>query len=174
MSDAAGLANPWLADTQSALALLELAVAERTARKSQVPITLPIDVVLLIKKRAWNAQQASAHQAIEEALLRAQDEVVELQLDVAKQIIDELKNADGQHRGEGRRRPPDSYDEQLRKKTIISFARRRKVELSAQKTLSADDAEEAAANEASQLARERYGIPLSTNTIRRRMQSAED
>jgi hypothetical protein len=99
---------------------------------------------------------------------------IELPDDIWTVILE--ASIDGIHKGGGRRRPPISHVEQLKQNAVVAFGRKRKRELiqSGMKATGANSAEDRAATEASDLLGTRYGMNLSTNTIKRKMQSSDN
>jgi hypothetical protein len=100
--------------------------------------------------------------------------VLEVPFDIAETILQCARQ--GVHKGKGKGRPRDSYVVRLRKDAIQAFARSRKAQLRATglPATGHNSAEEQAADDARDLARERYGLLLSANTIKRLMQNYEE
>jgi hypothetical protein len=98
--------------------------------------------------------------------------VVQVPIDIAETILECAKQ--GVHRGKGR--PRDSYVVRSRKDSIQAFALRRKAKLRAGglPATGHNSAEDQAAEEASQLAGEWYGLSLSAGTIKGRMEHSGD
>ena len=132
--------NPWAADRQSALALLELEIAlKNNSRRwsketdyevirSETPVTLPTEVLRLIGDCAWATDQTSAFVEIDNALKQAADEPeVTLPYEVASRIWRDISGSGkGRYKGQGRRRPSDSHSEKIRKEAVAAFGLQRK------------------------------------------------
>jgi hypothetical protein len=116
--------------------------------------------------------RADAVEWLEAQIIRARHrsaDHVGLSLPEAQLILAAAKA--GQHKGQGRRRAPDTRGDRVRKQAIVAWAKRRHGELLATETMAPWDAEQKAAEEAAELAHQRYGLAaFSASTIRRRMQ----
>jgi hypothetical protein len=127
----------------------------------------------------WASDRRSAVAVLEMEIARrnarGSENAVSLPLDIARLVLECAKA--GMHKGQGRRRPHDGYAVKQQKKAIAAYAKQRKAELFATLKYStktgANSAEDQALKEAVDFARERYGILLGTNTIKRLMQRSD-
>jgi hypothetical protein len=78
----------------------------------------------------WGIGRQRAVELFEEEISRAlleRQETIELPIFAAQVILSCAKN--GQHRGHGRQRPPESENDRIAKRAIVLYARRRWAEL---------------------------------------------